>query len=319
MKIKSLLNNFVLIQVLSEEKSSGGVYMPLVNEKTESEIKIRGIVKMFPESEVYDQSNPHSLKVNVPFEISHGDIVYFHPSCYAEAVMLGMVYNIDGHEHILISYSDCYLAIREGEFIPLNGFCLGTPVKGESKFRALKDAGFVSQDVVHGDDFKNRCIVGRLGALVKEYNHGLDNEVIQPDDPYISAGDELLLVPETGICLEYLTNTIDTFYRFRRRDVLAKIVDNKLISVSDRLLIEEQESEVTSSGIYIPSHTQQLEAKKAKWSNVYSAGPLVSQSFSQVYFIHSQAISIIFEGKKYLSIRESKVLMVKQKHEYRLN
>jgi len=301
-----LINNQILVKPTYTEKV-GSIFIP-ENAESKKYATVSGEVLAMPESPVYCHGNPISLQVKVGFEIQVGDTVWFHFSCEGDAREEGKYIG----DNFLVNYRDCYVTKRRGHIIPLNGFVLGKPVISDflEQFPALKAIGFRNSDkFVDAHDYRNRCIVTHVGQLIPEYKHGIDNEVIQPDDPSIKPGDELLLTPYVGNELEKLDQTLipgQPTYRFQRRDIIGKIVNEQIESISDRLLIKADSAEKKIGSIIIPDIAQK--PTEVQTGTVLSRGYFVKEKYSKVYFLKSRAMKILFNGEEYFSARERHLL-----------
>lgn len=306
-----LLNNQVLIEPIKIEKAKG-IYIPDSATQAQMYSNVSGIVKRVPEKPVYNRENPESLHVKLPFEIQEGDQVWFHFTCEPEARQKGKYIGDD----FLVNYRDIYVAKRRGHIIPLNGFVLAEPLKPlEELFPAMRAAGFVGLDkALDADDYKNRCRVTHLGQLIPEYKWGIDDEVIQPDDPSIQIGDELLLTPFVGNELEKLEHTLDenkSFYRFQRRDIVGKIINGTLQSVSDRLLIKADPVVEKIGNIFIPEIAEEsVVGRDGRWGTVINTGYLVKEKATRIYFNQWRAMKVMFNKEEYFSVRQRHILGV---------
>lgn len=302
-----LINNQILIKPIQQEKV-GSIFLPQNAGDTRKYTIVSGIVMNMPESPVYSYGNPNSLQVKLGFEIQPGDTVWFHFTCEQDAIEEGKFIN-DG---FLVNYRDCYVAKRREHIIPLNGFVLGKPIVNDflEQFPALKAMGFRNSDkFVDAHDYRNRCIVTHLGQLIPEYKHGIDNEVIQPDDPSIKVGDDLILTPYVGNEIEKLEHTLipgQPTYRFQRRDIVGKVVNNKIESISSRLLIKADAMPDKIGSIIIPERAKK--PSDVQTGTVLSRGYFVKEKHSRVYFQKSRAMKILFNGEEYFSVRERQLL-----------
>lgn len=305
-----LLNNQILVEPIYRDRI-GNIFIPDNSKEAKMYTTTTGIVKKMPDVASYDKDNPNSLHVKLPYEVQEGDMVWFHFTCEYDAQQEGRYIGDD----FLVNYRDIYVAKRRGHIIPLNGFVLAEPIITDfaSVFPALKATGFTFTDkFIDGNDPRNRCIVKYMGKLVPEYKWGINDDAIAPDDPSIQIGDELLLTPFIGNELEKLEQTLESgkaFYRFQRRDVVGKIINGKLESVSDRLLVKAESVSDKIGSIYIPDISKEkVDGTDGRWGQVINTGYFVKERDARIYFNQWKALKINFDGEQYFSVRQRHIL-----------
>lgn len=265
----------------------------------------------------YEEGTNHTMLWDVDIELKTGDKVWYNPLCNIEAHPKSKQnphgeargFEEDGEYYMFVHYQDIFVAKRGDDIICPNGFILAEPVKDSKESKIILINGQKS--------FKNRCVIRHIGCPVKEYKFGKEFEGVAPDDMSIKPGDEVLITPNGGILLDEARKEIDggkSFYRFRRQDIIAKIIDNKLSPVSDRILIKEDNPEkILPSGLILP----QTELRgDGRWGTVIGYGGLCRDTNvgDRVYFQHSKSIDVEFEGEKFKMTRECKILLNELAH-----
>ncbi len=67
------------------------------------------------------------MEYDVPIELQKGDKVFFHYLQLDAAIKGNMLMTISDKLHAFIRYDQCFCAMRDGEFITLNGWMLLEP------------------------------------------------------------------------------------------------------------------------------------------------------------------------------------------------
>jgi co-chaperonin GroES (HSP10) len=311
-QLQQIFPNWLVIKPHKLEKI-GGLWIPQ-SANLDFENFTGTIVKMCTELR-YEEGNANSMPWDVDLELKHGDTVWYNPLCNHEArprsetnrFGKGQGFEENGQFYMFVHYQDIFIAKRGDEIICPNGYILGEPVDDTKKYSII----LINQP----ENFKNRCIIRHTGKPVKEYMFGKE-VAVAPDDTTIQDGDEVLLMPFGGISLDENRKEIDggkSFYRFRRRDILAKIVDGVLLPVSDRIFVKEDCGEkVTKAGIILLPDAELR--KDGRWGTVECFGGLCRSTTEgqRIYYNHSDSIEIEFNGVKLKAIRERDVLLDKE-------
>ncbi len=304
-------NNLILISVTPRDRV-GNIVLPENADDMRMYVQTSGIVRSVPDELIYrkgfinSQGLDQSVQVNVGLELKEGDKVYFHFTCIREAKEHGRYWEDKGEIIVLIHYNDCYVAKRGEDIIPLNGFVLAEPVDTKHKSAIIW---------IDYQDPLNRCIVRHIGKVIPEYKYGVDDTVIQPDDHSLNIGDEVILLNRRGNLIQSEAPDIEgdkKFFFFQRRDVLCKIVNDELVSISDRLIIESDPKPEKIGSLFIPE-TLDLRGHKGRWGTVLSVGSKCRdyKKGDRIYFNYYQSQKLLIgtgaAQKEYSSIRERDV------------
>lgn len=146
LKIRPISNN-VLIKLEKENniiKFGDGTQLELDTKyNPELHVPVVGTVLAVPDKLVFDKKRFETMPWLTDMELLPGDRVYldFH------AVLMGLgtklfrtnpypdptYFELEGDVYILLKYEFVFFAVREGEIIMCNGFCIATPVMEEKK------------------------------------------------------------------------------------------------------------------------------------------------------------------------------------------
>ena len=134
--------------------------------------EVHGTVVRCPDKLYYRRDRADSMMWKTRMMLREGDEVWF--SFISSSHASG--FDIDGEMYLFIPYGDCFVAKRDGEVIPLNGYTLLSEVKKEDKtFLYLADTDKIDT---------RRGIVRYVGEPNSEYRiDGIS------DDIDIEAGD----------------------------------------------------------------------------------------------------------------------------------
>lgn len=305
--IENISANWLVIKPHNLEKI-GNLWIP--DNANKDMLSFSGTIKSMCKSLRYQDGTNHTMLWDVDIELKVGDTVWYNPLCNIEAQPRSKQnhygeargFEEDGEYFMFVHYQDIFVAKRGDDIICPNGFILAEPVKD------FKDSKII---LINGQkSFKNRCIIRHLGNPVKEYKFGKE-EGVPIDDLSIKSGDEVLITPNGGILLDEARKEIDggkSFYRFRRQDIIAKIIDNKLSPVSDRVLIKEDSpEEILPSGLILPKTELRGDGR---YGTVVGYGGLCrnTQLGSRVFYQHSKSIDVVFNEEEYKMTREPMIL-----------
>lgn len=309
--IDNLFPNWLIVKPHNITKI-GGIWIP--DNVNKDWVNFSGTVVKICGELRYEQGNENTMQWDVDKELMVGDTVWYNGICNMEAKPrspqnkygMGRGFEENGEYYMFMHYQDVFVAKRGDKVVCVNGFILGEPVKEDSYSGKII---LINQP----ESFKNRCTIRHIGKPLREYKFGVEHQIVPPDDPSIKEGDEVLLMPNGGIGVDESRNGVEDgkyFYRFRRHDIIAKIVDNKLQPVSDRVLIkEENQDKVLKSGLILLDKTELR--GDGRWGEVVGHGGLCrgTKNGQKVFYSHSESVDLEFDGETYQLCRERDILL----------
>lgn len=236
------LNNHILIKLSrkSDELTlRGGTTIYIDNTfEEEKHIPVTGRVMAFPAKLYYNNQvgNSHSMPWDVDMEIRVGDDVIFY---YMAAInCMGTLDNPtgngkyfkdpDGGEYIMITYDNLFLARRDQQIIPLNGYLILEPIEDE-EFLRVKER-FAKAKLTLPKNYVQICakegIVRFLGSPIREYRDRDKNGELRFTDEGVDIrhGMRVMIRKAADLPLEYDVHASleerKRFLRVQRRYIL---------------------------------------------------------------------------------------------------
>lgn len=293
------INNNWLIIKPHQLKKLGNMWLPDIANL--DMVNFSGTVVDMCESLEYNKLYKNTLFWDTDNELEIGDTVWYNPLCNQELNKMGRGFEKDGELYMFVHYHDIFIATRNSNVVCTNGWILGEPIQGKRSAIILPGGERI---------WSNHCRIRYVGKPVREYNFG-DTSASGKDDPSITLEDEVILIPFAGILLDESRKDIDggkSFYRFRRRDVLARIIDGKPEAVSDRVIMKPDGSASKIGAIIIPESTETR--KDGRWANIVSSGSFCkSKKGERAYYKHSWAMTVHINEVPYEVSREQDVLI----------
>jgi co-chaperonin GroES (HSP10) len=188
----------------------------------EKHLQTSGIVHTVPDSLYFNKKDMHdSMEYDVPIELKKGDKVFFHYLQLDTAIKRKMLLTIDDKLHAFIRYDQCFCAIRDDEFITLNGWMLLEPYGLEDEVTSELIQTKIPRSRRRSHPLKGKIV--HLGTPVNEYlwsKHESDKGV------NVEVGDNVMFTPHSDIPLEYdMHQKLDKiYYRVQRKDLLNKLI-----------------------------------------------------------------------------------------------
>jgi len=202
---------------------SGGEIIIDPTYEPEKHHQTSGIVKTVPDSLYFEKSDMEfSMEYKVPIELKEGDKVFFHYLQISSAISNSHLLTIDGKQHIFIRYDQCFCAVRDEEFVMLNGWMLLEPIDQEDKPQPKYINTRLPKSRRKKDPLRGKILY--LGDPVSEYLWGGEET---DDGINVDAGEVVTFLPESDIPLEYnLHRTLsEVYYRVQRKDLINKIIN----------------------------------------------------------------------------------------------
>lgn len=185
-----------------------------------------GVVTHVPSKLIFNRKHPNSVQYDVDMELKVGDRVIF--DFKVEEAIKKIAQPIEGSYPL--RYDDIYVAIREGEIIPVNGIviveaCDATQeddVKHAMKHLHLPDTVLKEKSEVLGK-------VLYMGSPCRGFLHAPSELTEEYDD--INIGDIITFHPSYAIELQYSLHQVigrgKTIYRMRRKDIFGVMEPNE--------------------------------------------------------------------------------------------
>ena len=225
MKISKMATNYVLVeapQQLVEEVNMNGTRLYIdPTYEVQKHALTHGKVVMVPDK-LFFSNNPKradaTLEFGTEMELKVGDIAYFHYLQPERAIVEGRVITHEGKRCIIIKYDTIFCAIRDDDFIMVNGWML-VEVEKEGSFKS---------SILHVPDNhqerKNtlRGTIAHLGTP----NYGYKFEKISGESDWggkdLKKGDKVMFEKFSDIPIEYdMHKTIEgEYYRMQRKDIM---------------------------------------------------------------------------------------------------
>lgn len=158
-------------------------------------------------------STTHDYDVDI--EVVKGDTVVFHFMTVLAARKHGKTFTQDGKEYVFMPYERLFVALRDGEVLPLNGIILVEPLEEvPSTSLAVPEIAIKNS--------KTTGIVRYAGMKCRGYA-GIHKDF--GEDPDVPVGSKILFKTQEAIPLQYEFHSIisKNLYRMHRKDVLAII------------------------------------------------------------------------------------------------
>lgn len=183
--------------------------------------QVSGIVHTVPDSLYYNKKDMEfSMEYDVPVELKKGDKVFFHYLQITKVLSESLMLTIDDKLHIFVRYDSCFCAIRDDNFIMLNGWMLLEPYGNTERLESEVLDLHLPFNRRKPHPLKGE--ITHIGEPVKEYlwsNHESDKNI------NVSLGDKVMFLPHSDIPLEYdMHQELNkVYYRVQRKDLLNKI------------------------------------------------------------------------------------------------
>jgi co-chaperonin GroES (HSP10) len=214
----TLMRNRVLVLPNPENDhiNIGGerMFLDTSFEKEKHAISSGTVVKTAPL--YYSHKDPESLDYDVEMELREGDTVIFHFNALARAQKNGYTIYIGGTKYYSLPYGSLFVARRDGDIIPLNGYVFVSPVKEE----VVMPEGLIAPDMVKDLVSMTKGVVAHKGCLVNDYRmydgYG--------DVEEVEIGDIVCFRKTEAVLVEYdMHSDLPPLYRIHRKNILAVI------------------------------------------------------------------------------------------------
>ncbi len=210
-----------------------------------------GVVHSVPPNLRFDRT-PFSTTWETEIELKVGDEVWFDYMNSENCVVLDCD---DGNDYKLLEYENIYVAKRDGNILPLNGYCLFSDVKikAESKF-----------DPTDGDVDPRYGTVSHIAIRNKSYQTSIFN-----DDMDVEVGDKVLFGhrAQRYYIEEERYMSMGAMYRpIQRRNVAAVMdKDDKIKRLAPKtVMVNPLKENILPSGIIMPMFRKDIPHFKAE-------------------------------------------------------
>lgn len=223
----TLISNYVLVRPLRKDNE-----LVLSDKQTifidpswerEKHAPSAGVVIRTPSRIYFNPKDPNSAEYETDQELLEGDTVVFHYLCFQTAIERRQCFTVNGEIYLLIKYDQIFLAKRDEDVIPINGWLIIEPDDEEVNIGTLikPDQLLNRKSLTHGT-------IRFAGTIVRNYA-----SIYTKDKPFdtdeVSIGDHVTFSKEDSIPLQYELHQIiekgKTLYRAQRKDILT--VTNK--------------------------------------------------------------------------------------------
>lgn len=252
-----------------------------------------GIVYTVPPSLRFDGS-PLSMTWETQMELEVGDEVWFDYLNSENCVVLECD---DGNDYKMIDYENIYLARKDGELFPLNGYCLFSDyhIKAKSKF----DPSDGKVDPRYG-------YVEHLAAFNTAYQTKMFSDHID-----IQVGEKVMFGARSHAYYieEERYKVLDKMYRpVQRRNVVAVMDGDKVDRLADGVVMVKPHIEkVLPSGIIVPTFRKDIPHFKAEV--VKSNHPIVEEG-QWVLCPKSSPLRHVEDGVEYFILNDEDIWFV---------
>jgi len=225
------INNQVLIKITRKQNEIEYGKLKLYYDASYDDFRnavVTGTVVAVPEKLKF---GPDGIHNHTTMDLKEGDSVWFHYMAFVNA-MPGenqadkKYYKIKGEDYycILVKYDSIFVAKRDQEVIPLNGYCLIEPQEGEDIWKS----DIIQQTQITKTFYKHSLTYGTiryLGSPITKYA----NKAIPADDDILKVGDKVAIDHACDIPLEvelhqtFKDKPNQIFYRVLRKDILGII------------------------------------------------------------------------------------------------
>ena len=123
-----------------------------------------GIVMGTPKGLFFKRGDNHSLQYDTDMELMVGDRIIFDFLAYQAIIKSTYPTIIDGKECYPMKYDGIYVAIRNGEIIPVNGVILVEPLVAGEQFKKFETPDYMKKDTLN-----TKGVVRYKGTPIRKY------------------------------------------------------------------------------------------------------------------------------------------------------
>ncbi len=165
----------------------------------------------------FNPSSQNSYDYDVEVEIQKGDRVIFHFLTILSAIKHGKTFAQDGKLYVFMPYDRIFVAIRNDEIIPVNGFVLVRP--DQEELPVPSSLNIVLTDLSKGSSKSSGTVV-YAGVKCMGYAGAFKD---LGEDPDVFVGQKVLFKKMDAIPLQYEFHSLlkEKLYRMQRKDILA--------------------------------------------------------------------------------------------------
>ncbi|MCK4823444.1 hypothetical protein KA005_47270 [bacterium] len=205
-------------------KDGGQLYVDTTFEP-EKHVTVTGTVKAIPSHLRFNPNDPNMMPWETDMELQIGDRVIMHylavVNCFRKEIK--KYWAEKGRRFVFIQYRSVYCMIRNGDIIPINGYCLVEPIP-DRYIQSLHERADTAGLILAGMNEKNnkRVVYGKVAYTGKPNKRYFDT-IYTDNEVNISPGDEVVMRKISDIPAEYEYHAkMDggrKLYRVQRRDI----------------------------------------------------------------------------------------------------
>jgi len=194
----------------------------------EKHATVTGIICGLPSKLQYTGIPNQGMPWKTPIELKMGDRVVIYYLAVVNALRPETMRAVveDGHKFIWTQYQNIFAAVRDGQIVPINGYCLIEPAESPERMAQDKRMSKVGLTLYRGDTKTQTGVVyGKVKYLGRPNDAYVDGHT--DEGVAINPGDMVVMKKISDLPLEYdLHANIDggkKYWRVQRRYILAKL------------------------------------------------------------------------------------------------
>jgi len=232
MKPKLTFGNQVLIKLDKANdtiKLKNGVELYLdTTFEVEKHATVTGEICGLPKKLKYTGRANDGMPWNTPMELKIGDrvVIYYMAVINALAPERMRAMAVEGDNYIWTGYQNVYAAVRDGQIVPVNGYCLIEPCENPEWVEIMERMAKLNlRGIPPNTKSLTGVVYGKVKYLGRPNIAYVDGHT--DDQVAINVGDTVVMKKISDIPLEYdLHAKIDggrKYWRVQRRNILAKL------------------------------------------------------------------------------------------------
>lgn len=239
---KVMLNNQVLVKIIDDfisphVKLKSGLWQDITWEDTENAM-FRGEVVMLPKKlKFYENDGVPNLEndggmvsisdYDTNIELKVGDIIYYGYHHFKRVAQKNglLFYNEKGEMFFPVKYDKIFCAIRNEQFIPVNGYILVEDIASQTSLIINNLEIFTKNKIDH-------LALGKVmatGEPLKAYMRKFKHEFFYKDHGFVQAGDEIFYHTSGPITAKYFEGPGCDYRATHERYIIAKLKAGKII------------------------------------------------------------------------------------------
>lgn len=239
---KVMLNNQVLVKILDDFISphvqlKSGLWQDITWEDTENAMFRGQVVKVPEKLKYYEKDGVPNLEndggvvsisdYDTTMELQVGDIIYYGYHHFKRVALKNglLFYNEDGEMFFPVKYDKIYCAIRNEQFVPVNGYVLVEDIPTQTSLIINHLEVFTKNRIDH-------IALGKViaaGSPLKQYMMKFKTEFFYRDHGFVQPGDEIFYHTSGPITAKYFEGPGCDYRATHERYIIAKLKNGKVI------------------------------------------------------------------------------------------